>query len=360
MDASVSFARKQGRMRKRLTALLAGALVAAGSLGGVPATAAVPLAAPVAQSVGAGSKAEALPKRLPPAAEKAAMAAADAKAKSKIANAQKKFGAKAAVKGAPPARSGASSSADSMSLMAGPYFLYITAQSSASPAISGAVDNVAISKPYLHSSDYHTLAEVAVSTAGSGNIVEVGYNVDPVVNGNSNPHLFVFNWVGGTPGCYNGCGFVPYGTGVQAGDDINSAVGTSVFMEIQHFSGAWWIRYGSDWVGYFPDSDWPGSTFTSINFTQVFGEVAAATPTPCTDMGKGILGNSANTATAAKLGSYSQVPNVGTNVLTGPSPVPNTIPTNVYTGYAQSARTFVYGGPGWNSAGTGAGTTGSC
>lgn len=360
MDASASFARKQERMRKRLTALLAGVLVAAGSLGGVPATAAVPLAAPVAQPVGAESKAEALPKRLPPAEEKAAQAKAQAKADAKLAKAAKLRGYKAPVKGPVPKKAGASSSG-SVSLMAGPYFFYNVAQSNASPDISGGVDNVAIAKPYLNTAvDYHTLAELAVSKQGTGNIVEVGWNVDTVVNGNDNPHLFAFNWVANTPGCYNACGFVPYGTGVQAGDDINGDVGTSKFMEIQHFSGAWWIAYGGNWVGYFPDSDWPGSTFTSINFTQVFGEVAAGTLKPCTDMGKGILGNSSNTATAAKLGSYSQVPNVGTNVLTGPFSVPNTIPTNVYVGYAQSARTFVYGGPGWNAAGTGGGTTGSC
>jgi hypothetical protein len=349
-------------MKQRLSALFAGVMLAAG-FAAAPASAAIPVA-----MVGSAAQAEAivtsvpgpLPKRLPPAAEKAAQAKAQAKADAKLANAAKQRGYKAPVKGAGPKKAG-TSSGGSVSLMAGPYFFYNVGQSSASPAISGGSDNVAIKKPFLDTTDdYHTLAEVAVSNNGSGNIVEVGWNVDTVVNGNADPHLFAFNWVGGTPGCYNACGFVPYGTGVQAGDNINAHVGTSKFMEIQQFSGAWWIAYGGAWIGYFPNSDWPGSTFTSNDFTQVFGEVAAGTLTPCTDMGNGILGNSANTATAAKLGSYAQVPNVGTNVLSGPFSVPNTIPTNVYVGYAQSARTFVYGGPGWNSAGTGAGTTGSC
>lgn len=347
-------------MKRRLSAVLAGVLLAGLGVGVVPAAAAPQAAVPVVAGAVAADQRSTPPQRLSPAAEKAAQAKAQAKADAKLAKAANLRGYKAPVKGVPKK---AGSSTGSVSLMAGPYFFYNVAHSSASPAIAGAVDNVAIKKPYLDTTDdYHTLAEIAVSTSGSGNVVEVGWNVDQVVNGNTNPHLFVFNWVGGTPGCYNGCGFVPYGTGVQAGDDINSAVGTSVFMEIQHFSGAWWIRYGSDWIGYFPDSDWPGSTFTSIDFTQIFGEIAAGTTTPCTDMGNGILGNSSNTATAAKLGSYAQVPNVSNNVLTGPYSVPNTIPTNVYVSYMQSpsVRTFVYGGPGWNSAGTGAGTAGSC
>jgi hypothetical protein len=346
-------------MKRRLSALFAGVLFAGLGVGVTPVAAAPQATTPVVTSAATAGSLATPPQRLSPAAEKAAQAKAQAKADAKLAKAANQRGYKAPVKGF--AKKAGSSSSGSVSLMAGPYFFYNVAQSSASPAIAGGSDNIAIRKPYLDTTDdYHTLAELAVSKSGTGNTVEVGWNVDAVVNGNTNPHLFVFNWVGGTPGCYNGCGFVPYGTGVQAGDDINGDVGTSKFVEIQQFSGAWWIAYGGNWIGYFPNNDWPGSTFTNIDFTQVFGEVAAGTTTPCTDMGNGVLGNSANTATAAKLGSYTQVPNVSNNVLTGPSSVPNTIPTNVYVSYAQSARTFVYGGPGWNSAGTGAGTTGSC
>jgi hypothetical protein len=351
-------------MKQRLSALFAGVMLI-GGLMAAPASAAAPAAALGSdlQAKGVATSVPGpLPKRLPPAEEKAAQARAQAKADAKLAKAATLRGYKAPVKGKAPTKSGAATGgSDSVSLMAGPYFFYNVAQSSASPAIAGGSDNIAIRKPYLDTTDdYHTLAELAVSKAGTGNIVEVGFNVDTVVNGNADPHVFVFNWTAHTPGCYNACGWVPYGTGIQAGDNINGDVGLSKFMEIQHFSGAWWIAYGGSWMGYFPDSDWAGSTFTSIDFTQVFGEVAAGTTTPCTDMGNGVLGNSSNTATAAKLGSYTQVPNVSNNVLTGPSSVPNTIPTNVYVSYAQSARTFVYGGPGWNSAGTGAGTTGSC
>ena len=42
-------------------------------------------------------------------------------------------------------------------------------------------------KPALATSDYHSLAELAVQSADGNHIVEVGWNVDRVVNGDDDP-----------------------------------------------------------------------------------------------------------------------------------------------------------------------------
>ena len=107
---------------------------------------------------------------------------------------------------------------------------------------------------------------------------------------------------------------------------------------IQYSNGAWWIAFNSEWVGYFPETLWTdeGVSFRRSGMIQVFGEVAATSVKPCTDMGNGL--SSAN-ASAALLGSVSY--------LNGPT-VALTIrsTTDVYSVAALSARTIRYGGPG--------------
>ena len=200
----------------------------------------------------------------------------------------------------------------------------------------GFYTNVTIGKPALDDADYHTLAELAVQSADGKQIVEVGWNVDRVVNGDDDPHLFVYHWVNRETSCYNGCGFQQYSSTIKPGDTLASGV-TKKFG-IQYSNGAWWSAFNSEWVGYFPETLWTdkGVSFNRSGMIQVFGEVAATSTDPCTDMGNGL--SSANTS-AALLGSVSY--------LNGPT-VALTIrsTTDVYSVAALSARTFRYGGPG--------------
>jgi hypothetical protein len=164
----------------------------------------------------------------------------------------------------------------------------------------------------------------------------VGWTVDRAVNGDSDPHLFVFHWVNGQPTCYNACDFVPYNNGINAGDTL--PVDTTKKFGIQHTNGAWWIAYDTTWVGYFPDKIWSsqGTTFTNGGFFQTFGEVAAASPSPCTQMGAGLSVSDAN---AARIGNVTYI--------NGPTVAMNMRPTtSVYGLYALSTRSFRYGGPG--------------
>lgn len=49
-----------------------------------------------------------------------------------------------------------------------------------------------------------------VQSEDGRHIVEVGWTVDRELNGDAQPHLFVYHWVDGQATCYNGCGFVQY------------------------------------------------------------------------------------------------------------------------------------------------------
>jgi len=194
-----------------------------------------------------------------------------------------------------------------------------------------------VGKPTLATADYHTLAELALQSADGQQIVEVGWNVDRVVNGDDDPHLFVYHWVNHTPSCYNGCGFVQYSSTVTPGATL--ANGAAKKFGIQYFSGAWWIAYDSEWIGYFPESLWTSQgvpSFSRSGLIQTFGEVAASGSIPCSQMGKGLLGINLS---AAMLSSVS--------FLNGP-PVSLTVWSSspYYTPLALSTRTFRYGGPG--------------
>ncbi|MFI5934982.1 neprosin family prolyl endopeptidase [Actinoplanes sp. NPDC051494] len=203
-------------------------------------------------------------------------------------------------------------------------------------ATDGSWANLSIATPELDTDDYHTLTEIAVRSADEQQTVEVGWNVDRTVNGDADPHLFVFYWKDGVPTCYNACGFQQYSSTVKPGDTLPT--GEAKRFGVQHSAGNWWIAYDSEWVGYFPDRLWDGR-YTRAGFTQWFGEVAASSAAPCTDMGNG---QPASSGTAARVGSISMTE--------GPEPIAavETIPRNspYYSVDRRSDRTFRFGGAG--------------
>ncbi|WP_412741548.1 neprosin family prolyl endopeptidase [Krasilnikovia sp. MM14-A1004] len=198
---------------------------------------------------------------------------------------------------------------------------------------SGTYANFTIAKPELAAGDFHTLAEMSVQSLDGAHIAEVGWNVDRTVNGDSDPHLFVYHWVNHQESCYNACGFVQYSQNIKPGDTLPQ--GVTKQLGIQHYNGAWWVAYDTEWVGYFPDSLW-GGQFTVTGTVQYFGEVASPNAQPCTDMGNGLP---ASNASAARIGSVSFLSLLDVNLSTYAVP-------SVYTVAQLSNRTFRYGGPG--------------
>jgi hypothetical protein len=217
------------------------------------------------------------------------------------------------------------------------YFYAVGSQVASS---DGAYANMAIGKPVLAKEDYHTLTEISVQSADGQQIVEVGWTVDRTVNGDDDPHLFVYHWVDRQQSCYNACGWVPYGKSGTPGDTL--PINVSKRFGILHANGAWWIAYDTDWIGYFPDGLWDGN-YTRSGVQQFFGEVASSSSKPCSEMGNGLDAN--KETGAARIGSITQLngPDASVSVRTlGPDPKT----PSPYPAVALSARTFRFGGPG--------------
>jgi hypothetical protein len=215
-------------------------------------------------------------------------------------------------------------------------FFYAAASQSAST--DGAYANLVIGKPYLDKYDYHTLAEISVQSADGQQIVEVGWTVDRTVNGDTDPHLFVYHWVDRQESCYNACGWQQYSSTIKPGDTLPD--GVSKRFGIMHYNNAWWVVYDTEWIGYFPDDLWNGN-YTRSGLQQFFGEVAASSTKPCTDMGTGAPAWSDN---AARVGSIAQIDDgvVNTSVNLNIRGIGGVYPSPV----TLSSRTFRYGGGG--------------
>ncbi|GIE95411.1 neprosin family prolyl endopeptidase [Paractinoplanes rishiriensis] len=195
--------------------------------------------------------------------------------------------------------------------------------------------NLSIAKPRLHAKDAHSLAELAVQSGDSKQIVEVGWTVDRAVNnGSEEPHLFVYHWVNGKTSCYNGCGWVQTHPTVKPGAKL--ATGAKRFG-IQFVDDAWWISYDSEFIGYFPEKLWTEEggveSFRQTGLVQLFGEVAGSA-NPCSQMGNGLPGKDPGAAVIGSI-SYLNGPVVALDLQSTSSH---------YTVNLRSARTFQYGG----------------
>ncbi|HEX4223348.1 MAG TPA: neprosin family prolyl endopeptidase [Pseudonocardiaceae bacterium] len=133
----------------------------------------------------------------------------------------------------------------------------------------------------------HSLQELAVETADKKQIIEIGWTVDDGLNGDTEPHLFIFHWIDGVATCYNACGFVQTSPLVTPGMKVTS--GLVGQYGIAYRGGNWWLTYDGIGFGYFPGSIW--ADYHGFGLVQAFGEVVtSAGTTSCTDMGNGRFG----------------------------------------------------------------------
>lgn len=215
----------------------------------------------------------------------------------------------------------------------------------------GASVLVDIVKPVIAANGFHSLAELAVESANFQQVVEVGWNVDPALYGDNNPHAFVFKWVNGTAGCYNGCGWVgAMGAATTAGQSLAADIGTIKSFAIQHLTNAqcgctagWWVAYNGAWMGAFPDTLWTSPTYTQAGFHQVFGEVALSDTTSTTDMGDPSV-SLASATVGARLNSYAMVNSGSANSLT--LFATDAARWSVFYSPTTSVRSIRYGGQG--------------
>lgn len=268
------------------------------------------------------------------------------------------------------------SSLGTSSLLSSSYYLYnVGSQAYAAKGVSANSTIGCQSGSLNTATDYHTLGEITVEGGtGQVNIVELGWTCDPAVNGGSSaPHLFMGYWVNGVFQGYNGGAHFTRVTG--ACDLIGTAVPTggqtAPKFAIQQWNGAWWLFYNTCWLGKVDNAAWTGvGGFTTTNYIQAFGELAGSEAKPCSDIGTGYPGtNTTSPNYAARFSSVLFLRENGdplgdyptTDVNLSVRPVP-TIEAGspYYVVNKVSGRSFWYGGPGYNSAGTAVGTRLAC
>jgi hypothetical protein len=248
-------------------------------------------------------------------------------------------------------------------------FYYVTGSESPTGGADGWYAAFDVAQPTMSTAngDIHTLAELTVEDSTNGNTLEMGWNIDPSVNGGTyTPHVFTYYWVNHVPQAYN--------VDVTAcGQPQTAAPGALITTGLKKFgiqhngtwpSGAWWFAYDTGWTGCLPDSTLVAKgisvPFTHGNYFQAFGEVAsshdlAAGSPPCAQMGNGKKGSLTNTVspTPARIANTTYVGVTGTT-----STIPNlymraTPAGNAYynlgnfvsgTPPVTSTRSFYYGG----------------
>jgi hypothetical protein len=201
--------------------------------------------------------------------------------------------------------------------------------------------------PTLDAKAYHALSELAVTSTTGNDVIEVGITKDPTVcAAGVSVCLFMFNWVNGVPGCYNGCGAVngvgcaPYCLGASLDGIAN---GTTKTIELSHISGYWWAAFDGAWRFAMPDTDWGTRAFSTAANYQIFGEVADQDDTSCANMANGVLPTGTPTFLGGKFNSIT-MQNAGTAVTLSPTAFA-TSPTK-YNALMVTSLSARYGGPG--------------
>jgi hypothetical protein len=163
-------------------------------------------------------------------------------------------------------------------------YLYATTRTLTGAYTAGAGATILQGDPALGVGDAHSLAEIWVASEDRMQIVELGWTVDPLVNGDIQPRLFVFHWIDGNQTCYNGCGFRQVAATKRPGMRVIAGEAHRYEIKLVYFD--WWVFYDGEAIGYFPHTEW-GGRFLKAAQVLWYGEVAAATTTPCTQMGNG-------------------------------------------------------------------------
>lgn len=163
-------------------------------------------------------------------------------------------------------------------------YLYVAYDQVPGGHSAGAGATLLQADPAIGSGDFHSLAEIAVEAQNGQQIVELGWTVDPLVNGDLQPHVFSFHWVDGQQTCYNACGWVQVSPDKMPG--MRVVAGQAHRYEIKQVHGDWWLFYDGEAMGYYPQSLFHNA-FPQATLVQWFGEVAAGSTSPCTQMGSG-------------------------------------------------------------------------
>jgi hypothetical protein len=163
----------------------------------------------------------------------------------------------------------------------------------------------------------YNLCDGTTSTVQS---VEVGWVVDPILNKDENPHLFIFATSDGyhSTGCWNGASgsgclpWVQYSGTDTAGMSLPvSGGGTTHELALltENYAGNWWIAVtidgASQWLGYYPGSDYSGTMPSYADNFEAGGEVYDGTGQFLVPMGSGASPQLGYGQAAYHYGTYS-------------------------------------------------------
>lgn len=184
------------------------------------------------------------------------------------------------------------------SLLALTYHYNTGTQVIPSPGSDGVSADEYVVTPTLDTSagDLHSLQQIWAMSSDYQQVVEAGWVVSQNVNGDLNPHLFVYARKNGvSPTGWNGSFTAAAGATYVAGQDVSAdGGGTAEKFGIQFFDGVWWVSYKNSWFGYFNPSTaglWatsPAVTFNKVRVGQAGGEVLSNGG--CSEMGNGQFG----------------------------------------------------------------------
>ncbi|HWF51693.1 MAG TPA: hypothetical protein VG294_13730 [Solirubrobacteraceae bacterium] len=189
---------------------------------------------------------------------------------------------------------------------------------------------------------------------GLPSTAETGWTEAPGQYPDVQTHLFaamsdcgVYPGNGGYVGI-NGISWVQVSPSVYPNMVITHDDTTHVYA-VEAYQGSMWFDYDGSWYGYIPGGAW-GCHFPFGDLIQFGGEVATPEYQTCTDMGNGLFGTQANSATVTDSNYYSVSPY-------------HQGPTSIQAGYmsdqpqynvgqwaptpGQQVDAFHYGGPGW-------------
>lgn len=238
---------------------------------------------------------------------------------------------------------GASLSASATGASAAGGFTTYSAGGTQTYTDSTVLANFGVAAPTLTAGDYYSSAEIlAKGGASSNDSVEIGWAVNPALNGDSQPHLFVYWTKGGVGQCYNAlcAGYTAYAGATYT---VGQALTPGVYMRfgVTHSGGAWWFWASTTagvggWIGYISDSSWT-TAWSSFTTLQVFGQVAVSAAAPTSQMGNGIC---ADSTSALTIGSVQYTTAAVVNLAAYATD------SNKYSATMLSTRTLRYGGDG--------------
>jgi len=145
-----------------------------------------------------------------------------------------------------------------------PVFSYVGEAYRASSRGARAV--LPVARPHLSRRADHSLAEIAVQSAGSNDIVEAGWVRSRGIAGG--PRLFVSYWAGGRDRVDSG-----FRSTSRAWRPLQVLrAGTRLRLGLRRRNGNWNVYVGGARIGYFPGRRWR-DRFRRASIAQAFGEV---------------------------------------------------------------------------------------